>query len=52
MDFRVRADHHTGLYGGHVGMLANVCYKHYGYWYACHSNIILVTCMINVSWIV
>ena len=49
MEFKVREDHDTGLYGGNACMLVHVCYKNQGYWYGCHYIIIMVTYMINDS---
>ena len=49
MDHEVRADHHTGLYVGHVGMIVNGCYIHYGYVYSCNFIVVIITCMIHAN---
>lgn len=50
LDLRVTTDHHTILYVGHANMLVNGRYKHYGYVDARHSIVVVVTCMMYVSW--
>lgn len=52
LDLRVKEYRYAGLYVGHAGMLVNSCYKHYGYVYAFHFIVVMVTCMIDVSWLV
>ena len=52
MDLGVRVDSHIGLYVWHARMLANGCYKHWGYVHVCHSIVVVVTCIVNASLLV